>query len=521
MFKCCVCHGKSSRRTSREDGESSSSRSSSSSSSDDDEDEHIPLHGDDDEDDLRPPIISECGRRANEGTTEYRINHKNDQIIVEVVNNEVGHLPNGNHYNLEGENKESIKQEVTEIVNCAMKIVQDIRREKLEKIKEEEEVSSVKSANEDQPVQVSNWSRVANNLVNGNGEVHQNETSSCVILDGIKKLKIEDVVQMKLEQKEEEEQKDQNVEEEEEEDSELMANLLTLIPPPPLEQLTDISNVAELEFPTPPPIDFDESDVETSKSSKSSSAHWDTSRGSDKGPSPDCKSLPSLPSPPSLVSETDNEGGQSRSSSRLSGKVPLMINCDKEPDEPEVEVDDVIPQEEEPVEVVVAPPPPPLSLTEEEIPPRPGISGTSGTGAIRRTIIHNNTNNNNHHSPSHSRSQNLLSVGCRSERSSVSSNRSGSSSACSSMVSSQRRPLLTGVGSARALYDTFARQVVKAQDVCCVFRVMTKSAIYILIYASIFLYLFLVRLHIELFRYINSDGNDHESHGHDDEKQLQ
>lgn len=157
MFKCCVCQGKTSRRTSQEEDEDDSEReideedddssSSSSSSEDDDDEEEREI-----EEELAQKFKCQNPntREANAGgggvlarESLGQVNEEDEEAAEKVVI-EV----NGDVKGLRDENpldREAIKEDVVEILNCAVKIVQEIRRgerERLEKIKEEIEESS-------------------------------------------------------------------------------------------------------------------------------------------------------------------------------------------------------------------------------------------------------------------------------------------------------------------------------------------------------------------------------------------
>ena len=187
MFKCCVCHGKASRRTSQEDDEddssrdeedeSSSSSSSGSSSTDSDEEDNAkdddpeekeieedlakkikcqteesqvatvvgeivkePLKKDDKEEEDKKDVDDDDAEETEEKSKTVAV----EEVIVEV---------NGDVRGLRDEikektvDREAIKEDVVEILNSAVKIVQErLRREGLEKIKEEAGEEAVEEA---------------------------------------------------------------------------------------------------------------------------------------------------------------------------------------------------------------------------------------------------------------------------------------------------------------------------------------------------------------------------------------
>lgn len=143
MFKCCVCHGKTSRRTSEEDDEDESSEesssSSSSSSSDDDKDEEEEERQIEEE--LAQKFKCQSPPKEEPLLKDQPVNGQHPDSTVQVeVNGDV----RGHEIAKKPIDRDAVKEDVVEILNNAVKIVQEIRRgerERLEKIKEEAETA--------------------------------------------------------------------------------------------------------------------------------------------------------------------------------------------------------------------------------------------------------------------------------------------------------------------------------------------------------------------------------------------
>ena len=162
MFKCCVCHGKSSRKTSQEEDDSSrevdddeddsSTTSSSSETSEDEEEaenekevvEHLKGHN------QNISFVAEKYSMVEETNKEKFPN--STKIVVEV-NGESKELKNNDTEKTFV--RDAVKEDIVDILSCAVKIVTEIRKsetEKLEKIKEE----LFESSNEDITDRVAN-----------------------------------------------------------------------------------------------------------------------------------------------------------------------------------------------------------------------------------------------------------------------------------------------------------------------------------------------------------------------------
>jgi hypothetical protein len=150
MFKCCVCHKKASRRTSQEEDEDDSERKL-------DEDDDSTTEREDDDDEEEKVIEEELAKkfkcqipntREVNGTSEpiiETLNIENEEdknvigeTVVAVINGDVK-IPK-DEIKEKIVDREALKEDVVEILNCAVKIVQEIRRgerERLEEIKEE------------------------------------------------------------------------------------------------------------------------------------------------------------------------------------------------------------------------------------------------------------------------------------------------------------------------------------------------------------------------------------------------
>ncbi|XP_023317475.1 uncharacterized protein LOC106654003 isoform X4 [Trichogramma pretiosum] len=205
MFKCCVCQGKSSRRTSQEDDEDDSSRemdeedddsssSSSSSSSSDESSDEVEQQQQQRENGIEKEKKSKCqsnapsAREANvvggtiresdededEDDEEDDGNDENTREVVVEVNGDARPQKIATSAVAATEDDEAavdrnaVKEDIVDILHCAVKIVTEIRRsetEKLEKIKEElQEESTTTTTKDDKPAAVN-----GDSVVNGNG----------------------------------------------------------------------------------------------------------------------------------------------------------------------------------------------------------------------------------------------------------------------------------------------------------------------------------------------------------------
>ncbi|XP_058798259.1 apoptotic chromatin condensation inducer in the nucleus isoform X1 [Phymastichus coffea] len=157
MFKCCVCHGKTSRRTSQEEDDDDSSRESSSSSTSSSSSPSSSGEEDEDEEErqieeelakkfkcqnpnTREPLVAggidtvkeedEEDEEEEEKQEENERSSATGKVVVEVNGDVRGLREDAMRKSVD---REAIREDVVEILNSAVKIV----RERLEKIKEE------------------------------------------------------------------------------------------------------------------------------------------------------------------------------------------------------------------------------------------------------------------------------------------------------------------------------------------------------------------------------------------------